>query len=308
MKVRLQKYIADAGITSRRKAEILITEGLVTVNEKVVTELGTKVDTSQDMVTVNGELIDPDRIDPLYIVMNKPRSVMTTVSDPEGRKTVIDLLRGMKARVFPVGRLDYLSEGLLLLTNDGDLAQKVAHPRYEITKVYEVKVFGRINEKILKSLKKGIVDFDGVLKPESVRVIKQLPNKTWIEFRLNEGKNREIRRLCESAGLTIDKLKRVAIGGLSITGIKPGEFFLYSKRDLLKHLGMKADGSKDGFKSKYVSPKKTIPVAKVRIPKDRTKATDETFQKFRKETYNDVVKTLKEKKTKAEPLSYQAER
>lgn len=302
MQIRLQKMIADCGITSRRKAEVLITEGKVTVNGKKVTELGTKVDPELDMVTVNNELIDLDKVDPLYIVLNKPRSCMTTLDDPEGRMTVLDCLKGIKARVFPVGRLDYLSEGLLLMTNDGDFAQKIAHPKYEVTKVYEVKVFGRINEFILKELKKGIVDFDGVLKPQSVRVIKQLQNKTWIEFRLTEGKNREIRRLCEAVGLTIDKLKRVAIEGLSITGIKPGEFFMYTKTDLLKKLGMRADGTKinkDYARHKYVSPKKSVPVAKVRVPKDRTKANDPTFQKFRKETYNDVLKSLNEKKEKA---------
>lgn len=302
MEIRLQKMIADCGITSRRKAEVLITEGKVTVNGKKVTELGTKVDPEIDMVTVNGELIDLDKIDPLYIILNKPRSCMTTLNDPEGRKTVLDCLKGIKARVFPVGRLDYLSEGLLIMTNDGDLAQKIAHPKYEVTKVYEVKIFGRINEYILNELKKGIVDYDGVLKPKSVRVIKQLQNKTWLEFRLNEGKNREIRRLCEAVGLTIDKLKRVAIEGLSITGIKPGEFVMYSKTDLLKKLGMKADGTKvkkEYARHIYKSPKKSVPVAKVRVPKDRTKANDPTFQKFRKDTYNEVVKTLKEKREKA---------
>jgi 23S rRNA pseudouridine2605 synthase len=222
--VRLQKYIADSGITSRRKAEDLITSGQVKVNGVKVTELGTKVDPLDDSVMVRGEIVDHRRVDNIYVVMNKPRGYITSVNDPEGRKTVMDLVAPIKQRIFPVGRLDYLSEGLLLMTNDGELANMIMHPRFEVIKTYEVKIFGRVNEVILKKLKAGTTGPDGVLKPKSVRVIETLPNKTWIEFRLNEGKNREIRRICEAAGVTIDKLKRVAIGALSINSIKPGDW------------------------------------------------------------------------------------
>ena len=212
--IRLQKYIADAGITSRRKAEDLILQGRVEVNGDIVRELGVKVHKNDDVVTVDGDTISPSRVEKIYVVFHKPRGCMTTLNDPEGRKTVMDYLGDITERIYPVGRLDYLSEGLLLLTNDGEFANHIIHPSGNITKVYEVKIFGAVNSDILKSLRKGVQTEVGFLKPQSVRVIKQLNSKTWLEFRLTDGKNREIRRLCEAVGLTIDKLKRVAIGGL----------------------------------------------------------------------------------------------
>ncbi|MBF0209146.1 MAG: pseudouridine synthase, partial [Oligoflexia bacterium] len=155
----------------------------------------------------------------VYVLFHKPRGCVTTLSDPEGRNSVMDYLKGIPQRIYPVGRLDYYSEGLLLLTNDGDVANRIMHPRYEVMKIYEVKTFGVITEELLRKLKKGVDTSDGPLRPHLVRVIKQLPNKTWLEFRLREGKNREIRRLCEIIGISIDKLKRVAIANLSIDGL-----------------------------------------------------------------------------------------
>lgn len=291
--IRLQKYIADCGITSRRKAEILITQGRVKVNDEVVTELGTKVDPQSDMIMVDSEVIDVMSVDHLYIALNKPRSCVTTVSDPEGRKTVMDLIP-IKQRVFPVGRLDYLSEGLLLLTNDGDLANTIMHPRFEVTKVYEVKVFGRVSEPLLKKLKQGIVAHDGVLRPKSVRIIEQLPQKTWLEFRLNEGKNREIRRICEACGVTIDKLRRVAIGNLSIDGIQPGEWQYVTKSELLKSIGINKDGSKRHDAQDYVSRKRTVDAKKaLKKQKNATPADSKDFTKFRKEVYFETLDAIK---------------
>lgn len=297
--IRLQKYIADCGITSRRKAEVLITQGKVKVNDQVVVELGTKVDPQTDMVAVDGEIIDIMSVDHVYLVMNKPRSCMTTANDPEGRKTVMDLIP-IKTRVFPVGRLDYLSEGLLLLTNDGDFANRIMHPKFEITKVYEVKVFGRITESVLNKLKAGIVSHDGALRPKSVRIIEQLPQKTWLEFRLAEGKNREIRRICEACGVTIDKLRRVAIGNLSIDSIRPGTWEYITKAELFKKIGINKDGSAKRDAEDYLSRKKSVDVKKaMKRQKDATMADSKDFTKFRKEVYFDTLSNIKKSKAMA---------
>ncbi len=297
--LRLQKFISDCGITSRRKAEIMIREGRVSVNGEVVTELGTKVNPYSDVVMVDGALADLNAVEPIYLMLHKPRGYVTTLNDPEGRETVMDLVKEIPERIYPVGRLDYLSEGLLLMTNDGEFANMVMHPKYNVTKVYEVKVFGSVTETILNKLKAGAYLEEGLVKPTSVRVIKQLPTKTWIEFRLNEGRNREIRRLCEAVGLTVDKLKRLAIGGLSVEGVAPGKFRVMSKDQMLGHIGLNQDGTlkkvlnQEGF----ISSKKTIDLKKKR-PQPGTVADDEAFKKFRRETYFDSLKQIAEQKTK----------
>jgi 23S rRNA pseudouridine2605 synthase len=292
--IRLQKYIADSGVTSRRKAEQLILAGRVKLNGNTVTELGTKVDCEEDVVMVNGEIINRDAVDHLYLVLNKPRAYMTTVSDPEGRPTVMDLTDRIKKRIYPVGRLDYLSEGLLLMTNDGEIANKIMHPKYEVEKVYEVKVFGKVNEILLNKLRKGVAAEDGLLKPKSVRVIEQLPNKTWLEFRLVEGKNREIRRICEAVEVTIDKLRRVAIGALSIQGIQPGEWRFITKKELLQALGMTPDGGKF-INRTYLSKKKTVDLKKkFRMGATGKLADSKEFGSFKKESYYETLKKQQE--------------
>lgn len=297
LSIRLQKFIADCGVTSRRKAESLILEGRVTVNGNVVTELGTKVYPATDAVQVDGNALELAAVDKVYIVMNKPRAYMTTVSDPEGRPTVMELLFGVKQRVFPVGRLDYLSEGLLILTNDGDLANMIMHPKYEVEKVYEVKVFGHVNEAILARIRRGVMTEDGLLRPRSVRVIEQLPNKTWIEFRLNEGKNREIRKICDAVDLTVDKLRRVAIEGLNIQSLPVGHYMFTTRKELLKALGLNEHGEKIKQRS-FVSAKKTLNVAKVAkiVSKTARPADDKKFHAFRRENYYETVKSIKELK------------
>ncbi len=299
LNVRLQKFIADCGVTSRRKAEMMIREGRVTVNGEVVTELGTKVDPYNDVVMVDGALADLNAVEPIYLMLHKPRGYVTTLNDPEGRETVMDLVKEIPERIYPVGRLDYLSEGLLLMTNDGEFANMVMHPKYNVTKVYEVKVFGSVTETILNKLKAGAYLDEGLVKPTSVRVIKQLPTKTWIEFRLNEGKNREIRRLCEAVGLTVDKLKRLAIGNLSVEGVAPGKFRVMSKEQMLGFIGINEDGSmrKSLNQEGFISAKKTIDLKKKR-PQPGTVADDEAFKKFRRETYFDSLKQIAEQKAK----------
>lgn len=300
LQIRLQKYIADCGVTSRRKAEHLITQGRVTVNGEVVMELGSKVDAKNDVVMVDGHLADLNAVEPIYLMLHKPRGYVTTLNDPEGRETVMDLVKDVSERIYPVGRLDYLSEGLLLMTNDGEVANMIMHPKYNVQKVYEVKVFGSVTETILNKLRAGAYLEEGLVKPTSVRVIKQLPTKTWLEFRLNEGRNREIRRLCEAVGLTVDKLKRLAIGNLSVEGVAPGKYRLMSRNQLLSLIGLNADGTlmkKAVGTEGFVSSKKTIDLKKKR-PQPGTIADDETFKKFRRETYYESLKLIQENKDK----------
>lgn len=312
--VRLQKFIADCGVTSRRKAEHMIVMGEVKVNGLVCRELGTKVNPDLDAVEVNGTILNLMGVEKVYVLLNKPRAVVTTVSDPEGRATVIDYCRGIHSRIYPVGRLDYHSEGLLLLTNDGEMANMIMHPRYDVTKVYEVKIFGNVTESILKKLQNGMQFPEGFVKPKSVRVLEVLPNKTWVEFRLSEGKNREIRRLCEACELTIDKLRRVAIEGLSIQGIAPGSYRELTKKDLMAALGINADGTKK-VKTGFVSEKKTInlkdkvsrrAMLKRRNPTGATPklATDPTFTKYRKDKYKETIEL--HKKIETEKMEAQA--
>ena len=308
--VRLQKYIADCGITSRRKAEELILQGRVKVNERVLTQMGTKVNPATDIVSVDGEMIDRQTVDHVYLVMNKPRSCVTTVSDPQGRKTVMDLVP-IKTRVYPIGRLDYLSEGLLLLTNDGELGNKILHPSFGVTKTYEVKVFGRVNEILLRKLRDGVQTSEGFLKPKAVRILEYLPNKTWLEFRLTEGKNREIRRICEACGVTIDKLRRVAIGNLSINGIKPGEWEYITKRQLLEHIGINKDGSARKDAKEYFSNRKTLNKNKMTKIAKRTTAKpadSEEFNRYRKGEYYETLKQQKLAKEKRDQEKREAER
>lgn len=297
LSLRLQKFIADCGVTSRRKAETLILEGRVTVNGDVVTELGTKVNPKTDAVQVDGVALEPAAVDKVYLVMNKPRAYMTTVSDPEGRPTVMELIYGVKQKIFPVGRLDYLSEGLLILTNDGDLANMIMHPKYEVEKVYEVKVFGHVNEALLQKIRKGVMTEDGLMKPKSVRVIEQLPNKTWLEFRLNEGKNREIRKICDAVDLTVDKLRRVAIEGLNIQNLPIGQYVFTTRKELLKALGLNEHGQKVALR-KFVSSKKTLNASKVAkiVSKTARSADDKKFHSFRKESYYQTVASIKDLK------------
>ncbi len=292
--VRLQKAIADAGITSRRKAEEMILQGRVSVNGEKTRVLGTKIDPRIDAVVVDNDPIDMGARENIYLVLNKPRGIITSLVDPEGRKTVMDLVQDVTERIYPVGRLDYLSEGLLLMTNDGELANNIIHPREGITKVYEVKVFGAVTPDLLKKLRSGYQSEVGFLKPKAVRVVKQLQAKTWLEFRLTDGKNREIRRLCEAYGLTVDKLKRVAIGGLTVEGITPGGYRVLSKKQLLNLIGMNQNGEVVAD-YEYQSPKKSINL-RMKGAQNCTAADDKAFVKFRKGTYFQAINDLDEKK------------
>jgi 23S rRNA pseudouridine2605 synthase len=223
---RLQKIIAAAGIASRRKAEALITGGLVSVNGKVVSQLGSKADPELDHIRVNGRLLrGPERH--VYLLMNKPKGYVTTLRDPEGRPTVMDLLRGVGARVYPIGRLDYASEGLLLLTNDGEFANRLMKAASHVPKTYMVKVSGTPPVEGLARLRAGlfIALEDGKrvkTAPARIRPIREAANP-WYEVTLREGRNRQIRRMFEEIGHHVEKIKRVRYGPLELN-VHPGKF------------------------------------------------------------------------------------
>jgi 23S rRNA pseudouridine2605 synthase len=220
---RLQKIISAAGITSRRASEELIINGRVTVNGTVVTELGTKADHACDTITVDGKplTIAAKR---LYILLYKPVGYMTTLDDPEGRALVTDLLKGLGERVYPVGRLDYNTEGLLLLTNDGEWANRLMHPRHEVEKEYHVRVRGKLHRSQLDQLAGG-VEIDGRKTARAtVRIIKEGEQNDWFSIAIHEGRNRQVRRMCEAVSLSVVRLRRVRYGTLTMGSLKPGEY------------------------------------------------------------------------------------
>jgi len=229
---RLQKIIAHAGFASRREAETMIREGRVTVNGKVVTELGTKAAPGRDHIKVDGKLITRPETH-RYILLYKPREVTSTVNDPEGRKTVIDLVKGVRERIYPVGRLDYQSEGLLLLTNDGDLAYKVSHPKHGSVKTYHVKVRGVPEERIIGKLERGITIEGKRTVPCEIERMKTTgrsqgksddEGNSWYEVRLREGRNQQIRKMFKAVGHPVSKLRRVAIGPIADPKLTPGDW------------------------------------------------------------------------------------
>ncbi len=223
---RLQKIIAAAGLASRRKAEELIASGRVQINGSVVTELGTKADSETDHIRVDGKLLHGAQHH-VYLLLNKPKGYVTTVSDPENRPTVMQLIRGVKKRVYPVGRLDYGSEGLLLLTNDGALANKLMRAASQVQKTYVVKLAGTPSNEELEKLRAGvsIATDDGRrvrAAPAGIKLIKEA-NNPWYEVTLIEGRNREIRRMFEKVGHPVEKIKRVRYGPLTLD-VPPGGF------------------------------------------------------------------------------------
>lgn len=220
---RLQKVIARAGITSRRKAEHLIIEGKVTVNGKIVTKLGTKVG-PDDVIEVNG--VKVEREEPVYFLLYKPAGVVSTVKDDKNRKTVIDFFPEVEERIFPVGRLDYHTSGLLLMTNDGDFANLMMHPRYEIEKTYIAKVKGVPLKEDLKRLQKGVELEDGITLPAKVKFLRGNRKKKTaiIELTIREGRNRQVRRMFDAIGYPVLKLKRERYAFLTLEGLNAGEY------------------------------------------------------------------------------------
>ena len=229
MNERLQKILSRAGVSSRRAAEEIILAGRVAVNGVVVDELGAKADPDQDTITVDGKRIGTDTAR-VYLVLYKPAGYMTTLKDPQGRPLVIDLLKGIRERVYPVGRLDYNTEGLLLLTNDGEWANALAHPRHEVDKEYHVRVQGQVSPVQMQRLTDGVELEDGMTAPALVRGIRESESNTWLSITIHEGRYRQVRRMCEAVGLSVVRLKRARYGFLGLEGLTAGKYrFLTSE-------------------------------------------------------------------------------
>jgi 23S rRNA pseudouridine2605 synthase len=229
---RLQKLLAHAGIASRRRAEQLIVEGRVTVNGAVITELGTKADAERDHIKVDGRRVR-DAEHPVYIAIHKPKNFVTTVSDPEGRPTVMELLRGVKARVYPVGRLDYHSEGLLLLTNDGEFAKRITSAATHVPKIYLVKTKGTLTAEHEDQFRRGVSIQGKRTAPAGLKLIRRADNP-WYEVRLIEGRQNQIRLMFKNFGCLVEKLQRVKIGFLELGKLKPGEFRHLDAREVAR--------------------------------------------------------------------------
>jgi len=227
---RLQKVLAQAGLAARRKAELLITAGRVRVDGVVVTELGVKVDARRQKIEVDGHRIQAEAA--CYGVLHKPRGMVTTISDPEGRPTAQDILAEVGVRVVPIGRLDFNTSGVLLFTNDGDFAQALAHARTSVPKVYAAMVQKYVTEEDLELFRESI-DIDGKkTRPAEVRILRREGDKTWLEITLREGKNRQVRRLGEHAGVQVVRLSRLSHAGIDAQGLRPGKWRLLSSAEL----------------------------------------------------------------------------
>jgi len=227
---RLQKILARAGVASRRAAEQLIVDGRVRVNGRVVTELGTRAH-PRDRVEGDGKrLIFEDFV---YLVLHKPRGTVTTMSDPEGRAAVADLVKDAGARVFPVGRLDFATSGALLFTNDGDFADALMHPRKDVPKTYVMKLAGEMKERDLERWRSGITLEDGITKPARVNLIRYENGKTWIEITITEGRNQQLRRMGDATGFRVMRLARTSFAGVTHEGLRPGAWRFLTEDELV---------------------------------------------------------------------------
>lgn len=230
---RIQKVLARAGIASRREAERMVLEGRVMVNGKVVETLGFKVDSSKDSIKVDGKRL-PTFEPKVILLLNKPRGYLSTLKDPKGRPTVLDLVKNIKWRIYPVGRLDFDAEGLLLLTNDGDLAYHLSHPRFSIPKTYLIKVRGVLEEKDQMHLIKGIRLEDGEAKALSCDLVRQREKNCWVRIVVTEGRNRLLKRMLSSIGHPVLKLKRVEYGPIQLGNLPFGHFRYLTKKEIEK--------------------------------------------------------------------------
>ena len=237
--IRLQKLLAQSGVASRRKCEELMLAGLVEVDGEVVTRLGTKVDPTTAVIRVDGKRLPPVSAH-VYLVLNKPRGVVSTMSDPEGRRTLSDFVGDRPERLFHVGRLDTDTEGLILLTNDGDFAQRVAHPSYEVDKTYVAEVDGVVAKATVKRLLAGVTLEDGPVEVSAAKVVSTSADRSIIEVVIHEGRNRIVRRLLDEVGHPVRKLTRTAIGPVLLRGLRRGDL-----RELtLDELGVLLDAAR----------------------------------------------------------------
>jgi 23S rRNA pseudouridine2605 synthase len=247
---RLQKILSQAGVTSRRQAEKYIVEGRVSVNGAVITELGSKADLERDHIKVDGRLIHAPKHQ-VYIALHKPNNTVTTVSDPQHRTTVMELIRGVKERVYPVGRLDYHSEGLLLLTNDGDLANAITSASTHLPKTYLVKANGALTTDQEEKFRQGVPLSGRRTMPAGLKMVHQAENP-WYEVRLYEGRNNQIRLMFKQFGRLVEKLRRVRIGPIDLGALKPGEFRYLSAEELHKLQRALRGGTKEPKAEKSV--------------------------------------------------------
>lgn len=230
--IRLQKFMADCGVASRRKSEELINAGKVKVNGHVA-KIGDKIDPKKDLVTVRGKRIAKES-KLYYIMLHKPRGYLTTVADELGRKTVMELVGDIHARIYPVGRLDKDSEGLLLMTNDGSFANLLTHPKHAYSKIYRVTVRPSVNDEMLQRLRDG-VEIDGrMTAPCDISILDTQPGRVVLEFIIREGRNRQIRKMCESEGLEVARLKRIAVGSLKLGMLAPGKWRYLTDNEIKK--------------------------------------------------------------------------
>lgn len=228
--MRLQRFLALAGVASRRASEILISSGRVKINNQTVTKLGTTVDPERDVVEVDGLRVRIEQ--KLYALLNKPAGYLTTITDPQGRPTVADLVADLPARVYPVGRLDLDTEGALLLTNDGDLAHRLAHPRFGVEKVYHATVAGKPGPADLDALRQGVDIGEFVTSPAKVRMIKPGSRESTLEIIIHEGRKRQVKRMCKAVGHPVVRLRRVEYGGIGLGSLKPGKHRLLTEAEV----------------------------------------------------------------------------
>lgn len=247
-KIRIQKIIADSGYCSRRRAEEYISAGLVTVNGRGCS-LGDKASPVNDLIKVGEDIISAERAEKRYIMLNKPRGYVTSMADEKGRKTAAELLTDVKERVYPVGRLDRNSEGLLIFTNDGELANDIMHPSRHVAKTYRVTIDGRVSEEQISRLMAGVdIGEDVRTLPCVVEALTESAERTVLRFTVKEGRNRQIRRMCEAVGLQVGRLRRTSVGGVKLGMLKPGEYRDLTKEELKKLRAAVGKGIRQGRK------------------------------------------------------------
>lgn len=229
--MRLQKFLAEAGVASRRKCEDIIRSGDVTVNRKVVTEMGVSVDPEKDVVCLRGKRVTPAE-KKVYLMLNKPVGCVSTCKDEKGRTTVLDYIKGIDARIYPIGRLDFTTEGLLLLTNDGELANHLTHPRHEVGKRYVVITDSLITAEDVKALEHGVFIDGAKTAPAKVKILKSSPDRTEMTIIIHEGRNRQIRKMFETLEKNVVFLKRISVGDLNLGTLKKGEYRFLTEEEV----------------------------------------------------------------------------
>ena len=234
MEERLQKFLAEAGVASRRKAEELIQAGRVQVNGKTIKEMGCKIDSAKDKVVFDGRLVKKEQAEKVYIMLHKPEGYVTTAKEQFGRPAVLDLIHGVKERIFPVGRLDYDTSGLLLLTNDGELTYKLTHPKHDVDKTYIAKLYGVPDTMDLQKFRRGVVIDGRRTRPAKIQILEKDKEQRYctVEIIIHEGKNRQVRKMCEAIKHPVAQLKRVAIGELLLGNLKKGTYRHLTEKEM----------------------------------------------------------------------------